>query len=95
MSYYDNVFLAPPELDTEPDYVGWWDEHGPDIVQEFLDGKRKVLADMTRDELQELIMYVWDADALSLQMTVHGYLSPMRVEMLYAQEMQKYEVDYD
>lgn len=88
MSYYDRVYLAEPEFD-EPDVVGWWDEYGPDIVQEFLDGRRDKLVDFNRNELLEVIEHVWDADAMSLRMTVHGYLSPMRVQMLYKQEMAK------
>lgn len=65
-------------------------------MQEFLDGQRDTLVDFGRDELLEVIKYVWDADAMSLQMTVHGYLSPMRVELLYKQEMAKLEDDdYD
>lgn len=92
MSYYDRVYLAEPEH-NEPDIVGWWDECGPEIVQEFLDGRRATLVDFDRDELLEVIKYVWDADALSLQRTVHGYLSPMRVEMLYQQEMTRSEDD--
>lgn len=88
MSYYDRVYLAEPEFE-EPDVVGWWDDCGPEIVQEFLDGKRATLGGFDRGELQEVIEHVWDADALSLQMTVHGYLSPMRVEMLYQQELSR------
>lgn len=94
MSYYDRVYLAAPDpAPDEPDIVGWWDEWGPGIVQEFLDGKRATLVDFDRDELLEVIKHVWDADALSLQMTVHGYLSPMRVEMLFQQEMTRFEDD--
>lgn len=95
MSYYDDVFLAPPELDDGPDIAWWWAECGPDIVQEFLDGRRNALVDFGREELAEVIKYVWDAEAMSLQMTVHGYLSPRLVELLYQQEMADLEDDYD
>lgn len=58
MSSYDMWLMEGWE---DEDHEIWWDMCGPEVVQEFLDGERNRLGDLTREDLNWLIAYKWDS----------------------------------